>query len=76
MCLSDELYGARKTVLKRVCFCVFIFVCNSEGSLHSVWHKFFQKILNSGEKSTVTLLTELQEDLRDYTENVVGTLII
>ncbi|XP_031437282.1 mitotic checkpoint serine/threonine-protein kinase BUB1 beta [Clupea harengus] len=44
----------------------------SEGSLHAIWHKFFQKILNSGEKSATSVLTELHEDLRDYIENVVG----
>ncbi|XP_076128972.1 mitotic checkpoint serine/threonine-protein kinase BUB1 beta [Alosa pseudoharengus] len=48
----------------------------SGGPLHSVWHKFFQKILNSGERSTMTVLTELREDLTDYKENVVLTLVL
>ena len=53
--------------------CVCALVCvRSEGSLHAIWHKFFQKILNSGEKSATSVLTELHEDLRDYIENVVG----
>ncbi|KAL2082441.1 hypothetical protein ACEWY4_022259 [Coilia grayii] len=35
----------------------------------AVWPRFFQEILNCDERSTVAVLTTLQEDLKDYTEN-------